>query len=618
MSNPILIASTQRDGITSIGRAVSLNDSGQAAFVGTRLQGQGVFVGNGTLSAGSLVQNINPGFSANPARVYGDYVQINSLGKVVAQDQVPGAPVRTFVRVWDSEVTDAYVLIAAGGGPADKYDAVMSPASINNFVPAIGGGNVAFPALEGADIYLATPTQFLPADTLFNDVLISGNPRPRISDNGRIVVRAGNQASSPIWVYGYDLTSAAPEDVAYMQGASPCFSAVGRSPGISADGQIVAFYGNLTLAGADQWGLTPGPGIFASVQIGPEWTIHRVAGVGGDDPAGYVADAPVGVNSVRMFTYLGTDAAGNKGLYMTRLSFFSANPSMTSFRPVAAPTVLAAQGSELSLADGSSVGTLQDVAIYDPLNIHGDVAFWAQTTDGVQVVALALQGGNSDYLDRVHSTYINQYDAGCASDPFPAGLPVAFSDGQRGGDACGSSSLTMLLNAMQYASGVDMANRQDLVGVYWATADQPVGNPAPDGNSFNWANGRALARQLGYRNAKSFNGGKAVIDGHLGNNVAVVVSTRFGGGVKWGKGHCVLLLDRTPADPVTGSEGFYVVDDPAGDYRLPPGIRYGTGLCGEHVIYPEPLVAQALLYPDGTPRYALVLDPVAGTDPNAI
>ena len=27
-----------------------------------------------------------------------------------------------------------------------------------------------------------------------------------------------------------------------------------------------------------------------------------------------------------MFTYLGTDAAGNQGIYMARLSFFSASP----------------------------------------------------------------------------------------------------------------------------------------------------------------------------------------------------------------------------------------------------------------------------------------------------
>jgi hypothetical protein len=625
VAHPTLIASTGQDGLTSIGCGVSLNDSGSVAFSGSTLKSQGIFVVDGTYSSdGSLVRNINPVFSSSPAtRAFGDYVQINNAGKVLAQDQEVGAPPRTSVRAWDSHITDAFDLIATGGVPSDKFNAVMYPASIKNFAQAIGGGDVTFPALIGANYYLATPVQFVPANTLFNDVLISGNPRPRISDNGRIVVRAGDQPSSPIWVYGYDLTSAPPEDVAYMGGASPCFSAVGNSPGISADGQIVAFYGDLTQAGASQWGLTAGPGIFASIRVGSQWTIHRVAGIGGVAPAGFVPDALVGVNSVRMFTYLGTDAAGNKGLYMTRLSFFSVSPPNPVFGPVAEPMLLAAVGSSLVLADGSSLNVLKDVDIYDSPNIHGDVAFWVKTIDGLKAVALMPRGSGSDYRDPVHATYINAYDAGNASAPFPDGLPEAFSDNQRGGDACGAAALTMLLNAMQYAAGVDTANRQDLVGVYWETADQPVADPAPGpgGNNFNWIKGRNLARNIGYQNAKYLNGGKAAIDAQLANNVAVVASTRFGLGPNWSKGHCVLLLSRTPADPATGSEGFYVVDDPAGYVAQTPAGGYGyygRGQCGEHVIYPESLVAKALVYPDGTPRYALVLDPVPGTDPDVM
>ena len=41
--------------------------------------------------------------------------------------------------------------------------------------------------------------------------------------------------------------------------------------------------------------------------------------------------------------------------------------------------------------------------------------------------------------------------------------------------------------------------------------------------------------------------------------------------------------------------------------------HYGPDQCGEHVIYPEELVRQALLYPDGiSARPALVLAPAPG------
>jgi hypothetical protein len=84
----------------------------------------------------------------------------------------------------------------------------------------------------------------------------------------------------------------------------------------------------------------------------------------------------------------------------------------------------------------------------------------------------------------------------------------------------------------------------------------------------------------------------------LANYVAVVASTRFGGGTVWGGGHMVLLLSRTPADPTTGDEAYYVVDDPAGYVTQGPSGTtlgsYNAQSCGEHVIYPESMVASAL------------------------
>jgi len=94
-----------------------------------------------------------------------------------------------------------------------------------------------------------------------------------IADNGNVVVRAGNLATSPIRLYNHTLTTAT--DIATVSPTT--FSALGQSPGISDDGAVIVFYGvlnadpgtnppnpnyNQTLQ------TTAGPGIFANYEIG--------------------------------------------------------------------------------------------------------------------------------------------------------------------------------------------------------------------------------------------------------------------------------------------------------------------------------------------------------------
>ena len=331
MSNLVLIASTKQGILNELGRGPSINNNGLVAFTGTNANGEGLYVGNGTVpKGGSLFRNINPQFSSDPDRMFGDYVQINDSGKVAARDQEGGSPFRTFVRVWDAQVSNSYVTIASGGGPCDKFSEVMVCPSINNAAPSATGGQVVFSALPAAAPYtpvIATPVLGEQTSAEFSQVAESVYlPLPRIADSGRIVVSAATNDTAPIWAYTYDLIGD-PDDVAHMNIPGPTFSQIGSNPGISGDGRIIAFYGNLTPGAAGPLGLTPGPGIFASILItGLGWTLHRVASPGDGGLAGFVPDGFVGVNSVRMFTYLGTDAAGNQGIYMARLSFFSASP----------------------------------------------------------------------------------------------------------------------------------------------------------------------------------------------------------------------------------------------------------------------------------------------------
>ena len=62
------------------------------------------------------------------------------------------------------------------------------------------------------------------------------------------------------------------------------FSQVGQSPGISDDGQIVVFYGNLTGAGKMALDIdNEGPGIFASIETDSGWVTTRVSGIAGNN-----------------------------------------------------------------------------------------------------------------------------------------------------------------------------------------------------------------------------------------------------------------------------------------------------------------------------------------------
>src|SRR5205085_8251221 len=137
------------------------------------------------------------------------------------------------------------------------------------------------------------------------------------------------------------------------------FSALGLSPGISDNGQIVTFYANLTDAGRDvinprQQGLlyadgsplsvpmlSSGPGIFASVRVNGATKngtpllnsrlILRIAGVDAvNGPfSSFSADDRVGVNSTQLtqravtIVYIASDNSTppKKGIYTSRLEF---------------------------------------------------------------------------------------------------------------------------------------------------------------------------------------------------------------------------------------------------------------------------------------------------------
>ena len=189
--------------------------------------GQGIYVGNGTaLKGGSPFRNINPRFSSNPNHKFSNYVQINDSVKVAARYQYDGSPFQTFVRVWYSQISNAYTIIGESGASSDKFSEIMICPSINNAAQtAPSAGSFRRAAKESS---LRTGSRHAYSRRIrgadFNQVVLSSNLLlPRITDNGRIVVSAINDAISSIWAYTYNL-SGDPDDIAYMSGSSPSFS----------------------------------------------------------------------------------------------------------------------------------------------------------------------------------------------------------------------------------------------------------------------------------------------------------------------------------------------------------------------------------------------------------
>ncbi|MFC1597391.1 tandem-95 repeat protein [Planctomycetota bacterium] len=106
------------------------------------------------------------------------------------------------------------------------------------------------------------------SDDAMSDV-VTTRPRSddldvRAADGQRVLVTSRGDANTEITLY--DMS---PVSSATIGKASGIFwDDLGIRPGISDDGSVVAFWGDLSKTGAQCYGVEPGPGFFASVQVG--------------------------------------------------------------------------------------------------------------------------------------------------------------------------------------------------------------------------------------------------------------------------------------------------------------------------------------------------------------
>lgn len=429
---------------------VSINDKGMVAFVGVKSGPvmEDVYIGDGLKPFTVLSsQQVGPRYASG--------VQINNSNQVVVRHSVG---LNSAIRVYDGNNPGDFITVVRGDGTGQggttlfpaAFDAVFSHPSLSNQGKGISTPYVVFSALEtgSSDTVLSTPIVYGETKKAnFNKTEKLQIPlRPMIADDGRIVVRGGINGTDqdPILVYSNDF-----QQKTTIASTGSSFTKLGRSPGISDDGTVVAFAGE---AGKGQ-------GVFISIDEGSGFgTPFVIAGEDRKSTAelGYDAnaqplflgsfdlDSRVGVvrldlgdsgfrDDVVVVSFVATPNNASisnpstgkpltfsqeKGIWTVRIDFdrplSSGSPGFN--KHINSPIPVVQVGDQIQTS--SSSFTVNDLAVYDPLALaaedtggirtqrRGDhrVAFWASNgTDQIVVRAGHLDSDQDGLLDHWES-----------------------------------------------------------------------------------------------------------------------------------------------------------------------------------------------------------------------
>ncbi|MDD5614815.1 MAG: carboxypeptidase regulatory-like domain-containing protein [Candidatus Methanoperedens sp.] len=304
-----VIGKTGQAGITGIGDGPSINDMGNVAFSATVGYYNTVFIGNGSLFANP--KQITPLSS----RRFNDQVIINNQNHVMSSFIIAGNPPATYIikldpilyEKWLSLTVDYYgTNLARGGGiMGSYYDAVGGTGGSMN-----DNDQVAYTAYKGQALFVTGNSPEY-GGTTRNEIPIVLSARSMMANDGNIVLRgSGTSLTEPINLYNYNLSF-----ISNIANTGMGFTALGSNPGISSDGSIVAFYGDLSAAGAAALNTTQGPGIFVSIDegTGGNRRIVRVAGQQIEDysASGGNKDGTCNAGETCILADLGFDAVGN-------------------------------------------------------------------------------------------------------------------------------------------------------------------------------------------------------------------------------------------------------------------------------------------------------------------
>jgi hypothetical protein len=421
-----VILTSGQAAVLDIEPAISINDAGKIAFVGSTASGQGVFVSDVGTSP-TLVSFPMP----TVARTYGREVQINNAGKVAAIDVVAGAGSQRRARLWDSSNPGTSVIFGRSSVPPSDpafFD------SLGNFTSVSPNASVAFAGL-------VNPATTAPAAW---NIHLSNVAVGRMDSATRVYSLGANSffrlSCTDNAVLVGSKTGTAKKIVACFTGGVAVTIAetgsqwedLGVRTSVCDDGRIIVFYGDLTTAGATAltasnadavpFPLRPGRGVFASLALGSaplsQRCTIRLAGETGNgevDPGERLSVPPgssdsgpdlnydgspewgltwapdqgdvrvsvsdlqpsptAGAVSKASVVYMANDPinGGAKAVFCSRLNVFHDAGGSAVRAGVEAPIQVARAGETLQ---GLSV---TDLAIHDAVSGTGLIALWVNT-----------------------------------------------------------------------------------------------------------------------------------------------------------------------------------------------------------------------------------------------
>jgi O-antigen ligase/triacylglycerol esterase/lipase EstA (alpha/beta hydrolase family) len=424
----LVVAQNGQHRLIEIASYASINDHGNVAFVGiipyfdptlgaTRVRG-GIFVGDGV---SEFLPSVTEPFQPNvtPYDYYYGPPQINNFNWIVAtQVKSPRAgrtdPLKTAFGLWFLPPSMPHFYFEYTATPPD-FDKILPGVSISNSNPirAVCG------AFRDGSSHLLKVPGTVSVDHFEERIGEGESPLyPMVADNGAIVVKVGGHENGAIRLYRptqSDPFGMVKEIASNEMG----FTFLGNSPGISDNGKIVVFYGELSEEGAaeinSKQGLlarvTHGAGIFASVatngtpecfdasQLDDEGRlIVRVAGMNGSyqlDPgetftdlngngtydgspefdngpiARFDSEERIGVNNSGTVVYVGVESPSSRRcLYLSDLKL-EAVPTRVS-----PPEPVIKQGDTL---DGRLPNSFREIKLTDPINNEDELAFVVRT-----------------------------------------------------------------------------------------------------------------------------------------------------------------------------------------------------------------------------------------------
>jgi hypothetical protein len=272
---------------TALGSGPSIDDARQVAFQATTSSGTSLWIAIPGLPA----VNFNPGESNSSDDIISGTVRLNDNLQVVSEDRITTTePATTNIRLYNALSPEDSFSYIARGGPGRTYDAVFPYAAVNS------SGDVVFSALH------PTPNRVLAlaqhdGEPIVEMPIITNNPKPMIADDGTVVINVGAnglvQPSEQIFVYP-----------PYLQGPYAIaatttleWDSLDNDPGISHDGLVVAFQGNLNQNGATALVTTPGPGIFVAINEGSGFAAPRIVRLTGAQVEDVAADRAAGIGN---------------------------------------------------------------------------------------------------------------------------------------------------------------------------------------------------------------------------------------------------------------------------------------------------------------------------------